>query len=417
MFKPDKDDKGQPTPDEELQELLEGAHGKPLRRIPIFLLAGTRDGNMDASFRWYGKLDSGATLICYGDGETGHRVLTEEGNDGAKRMVIGDDGWPRRGEMECPCGMWNPDPEVDQRQHPCKWSCKMGFMLQDAPRGGGYFLFRTHSLRTIRNLHFALTQMEHFTLKNMTGIPITLVMENQKNKRNQTIPVARIEWDFNPNQLRLKAIEQVRSTADLRKQIEAADAVQAELIATESPEEMADVAGEFYADDGGPPAGEGEKEPESVTDVVELPEGTEPSSAEPPAKPKKKAAKKTGKKSPKKAAPAKPPEENAAGEEEGSIKDQVLARKEGNSPVIGDVERRELFGRMDELGVDPDMALQIVVEITGKDSTAGLTHDEWGKIMRVINHVKSKGEAEDWLKYEQDKRKQEEGSAKEGFLF
>jgi hypothetical protein len=116
--------------------------------------------------------------------------------------------------------------------------------LQDVPKGGGYYLFRTHSLNSIKNLWFALQQMEGFTFGNMAGIPVNLVLESQRNKKNMEIFVVRIEWDFDPKAMRLKAIEEVRSVAHLKGEIAAAEASARKLLTTDDPDE--DIVDEYY---------------------------------------------------------------------------------------------------------------------------------------------------------------------------
>ena len=243
LYQPGKDDKGQPVLDVGLQTLLESKYGKPLRKLPIFFLCNTTAANFDCNYSYYKKFGGETVLVCQGDGERATQCIPVKTPEGLV-LKRDDRGKLVKQGVPCPCDRFNPDPDADAKQHPCKWAAKLAFMLQDVPKGGGYYLFRTHSLNSIKNLWFALQQMESFTFGNMAGIPVNLILESQRNKRNMEIFVVRVEWDFDPKAMRLKAIEEVRSVAHLKGEIAAAEASARKLLTTDDPDE--DIVEEFY---------------------------------------------------------------------------------------------------------------------------------------------------------------------------
>jgi len=246
IYQAGKDSAGQPMPDPGLQALYESKYGVPLRRIPIFFLYNTLAANFDCNYQYHKKFDGMDVLVCEGDGEKASQCIPEKTQEKGYKLKRDEAGNLVRKEVKCPCERFNPEPGADQKLHPCKWAAKMSFMLADVPKGGGYYLFRTHSLNSIKNLHFALSQMESFTFGNMAGIPVDLVVEPQKNTKNMTIYVARIEWAFDPRAMRLKAIEEVKSVAHLKAEIATAEAAAHRLLAAPDPDE--DIADEFYPD-------------------------------------------------------------------------------------------------------------------------------------------------------------------------
>jgi len=381
IYLPDKDPKGQPTPDDALQQMLEEKHGSPLKRLPVFFLANTRDANMDCSYRWYGKVGERAMLICQGDGEKAQRLETKGGH-----IIVDDRGNPRYTPMTCPCEKWNPDPNVDAKQHPCKWAAKIACMLRDAPRGGGYFLFRTHSLHSIRSIYFAMTQLENLTFRNMAGIPVTMIWEQQRNTQGRAIPVVRIEWNFDPQQLQLRVVEQVRATAGLQKEIQASDEMQRRLLsAPEDPETIKEIGDEFYPETEAAPEGPEAKDDSAKTldQMVKMP----PPEQAPPEQPKPKRNRK--------------PREAAID-------------STGKPPVlISAGQRASIFNRFAALGVPQNetgkaLMLATVSEITGKDSTTGMTRKEFDAIMEVLLSLRDDTELEAWLEMEKEKRGSDE---------
>jgi hypothetical protein len=280
IFKPDKDGQGQPVLNEKLQKEMEEKYGSPLKELPVFFLSNTLDSVFDAQYSWYAKIEGVAQRMCYGDGEKGHRLQYDrETQDGHAQLLRDPTGelLPRK-DLDCPCNLFTYDPEVSPKEAPCKWSCKLAFMLADYPKLGGYYIFRTHGVNSIRALFFSLAQLETLTLKNLSGIPVTLVHSMVRNKRNQPIPVVRLEAALDPSAVRLKAIEQVRENVTLVKEIEAADEYARKLLTTVEPDEEEEVQEEFYPTEGDGPSDGEEPQGDLETELQSMVE-TEPVSA------------------------------------------------------------------------------------------------------------------------------------------
>jgi len=246
VYKGAKDSDGQPVHDAEFQKELEGKYGKPLTRIPIFLMYNTLEANFDSRYAFFSRIDGQATCLCFGDGREAQRVKHQKKDGGV--LVERD----KRGNLlyephPCPCELFSLDPKADRKAHPCKMSGKLMFQLKDYPMGGGVFLFRTHSYHSVHRLSWALRQMSDITLENMAGIPIELVLESQRTQRNMEIFVVRLQWSFAADQLQLRAIEQVKRDAEFRKLLTMREARGALLLNKLDDEDGEQVVDEFYS--------------------------------------------------------------------------------------------------------------------------------------------------------------------------
>jgi hypothetical protein len=77
--------------------------------------------------------------------------------------------------------------------------------------------------------------------------------------------------------------------------------------------------------------------------------------------------------------------------------------------VISSKQRTELFEKFTSLGLGSDdegkgLMIGVVEEITGKDSTAGMTPQEFYSVMQILKAVKDGVELQTWLDIEREKR-------------
>jgi hypothetical protein len=265
-----KDGEGQPLHDADMQKVLEEKYGTPLRRIPIFLMYNSLQANFDSRFAYFARVDGKATCLCYGDGEVGNRVDTRKDKDTGQTVIQRDEeGHFVEKKISCPCNLFSLDPSADRKKHPCKVSGKLMFQLKDFPMGGGVFLFRTHSYHSVRSLSFALSQMSEITLGNMGGIPVDLIVEEQRTQSNRQIFVVRIQWSFAPDQIQLKAIEHAKRDAELRRLLAVREGRGKKLLANLDDEEKDDVTDEFYSTQTDGPTTTDEPEAEPKPEPVE----------------------------------------------------------------------------------------------------------------------------------------------------
>lgn len=247
IYSPDKDDQGQPKLDVVLQDLCEQKYGKPLIKIPVVFLTNTVEGCFDATYQWRAKLEGRSMILCQGNGKIAMRVRYTRDPQGVAKISRDPKGDPIKEEVTCPCPYWNPDPDEDQKAHPCKWSMVLSFLLADFPKGGGYYLFRTHSVRSIRKIFFALMQLQGLTYSQISGIPVNLCWAQERNAKNNAVPVVRVEWDMPPSAIRRKAIEQVKETASLAKEIQEAEVAARKYLTCEDDDEAEGITNEFYS--------------------------------------------------------------------------------------------------------------------------------------------------------------------------
>ena len=187
--------------------------------IPVMLLYDDPDLNFPTSYAYYDN----AQCQCRGNGEI---AITADGR-------------------QIPC-----DPETcsNAAKKLCKPNGVLSVVLQDAPRVGGVWKFRTTGWNSIRNLMSSIEFIHGLTGGRLAGLPLILTLQPKTTvipgtKTTTTIYMVNIEFRGSMGELLNRAATRL-ATPEQVKQIEARAAEMLSL--PESPEECKDVQEEFY---------------------------------------------------------------------------------------------------------------------------------------------------------------------------
>lgn len=193
--------------------------GPDCKEIPVMLLYDKPHMNFVTSLAYYNS----AKCQCRGNGE----------------VAIKADGT----QIEC-------DPETCSfaTQKKCKPNGVLSVVLQDAPRVGGVWKFRTTGWNSIRNLMSSIEFIHGLTGGRLAGLPMMLTLQPKStvipgSNTRTTIYMVNIEFRGTMGELLNKAATRLATP----EQISQIEAKAAEMLALpESPEECQDVQEEFY---------------------------------------------------------------------------------------------------------------------------------------------------------------------------
>lgn len=193
--------------------------GSDCKEIPVMLIYDDPNLNFMTSLAYY---DS-AKCKCRGNGE----------------VAIKADG------TQIPC-----DPENCEyaQQKKCKPNGVLSVVLQDAPRVGGVWKFRTTGWNSIRNLMSSIEFIHGLTGGRLAGLPMMLTLQPKTtvipgSNTRTTIYMVNIEFRGTMGELLNKAATRLATP----EQIAQIEAKAAEMLALpESSEECQDVQEEFY---------------------------------------------------------------------------------------------------------------------------------------------------------------------------
>lgn len=199
--------------------------GDNCRELPVRLLHDNPEKNFMTSFAYY---DS-AACICRGDGEWAVDASGEV--------------------IEC-------DPEVCPyfQKKKCKPNGILSVLLEDAPRVGGVYKFRTTGWNSIRNILSAMEFIKGLSGGVLAGLPLVLTVQPKTTvipgtKTPTTIYTVNLEYQGSIGEMlnlaKVEAEQRIRS-AKIQNAIDEQDI--ALLQAPESTEECLDVTEEFYPD-------------------------------------------------------------------------------------------------------------------------------------------------------------------------
>lgn len=201
--------------DAEIMEIL----GKNCTSIPVILLYDEPALNFMTSLAYY---DS-AKCQCRGNGEV---ALKADGT-----------------QITC-----DPDTCEHAQSKKCKPNGILSVVLQDAPRVGGVWKFRTTGWNSIRNLMSSIEFIHGLTGGRLAGIPLTLTLQPKTTvipgtKSKTTIYMVNIEYKGTMGDLISRASTRLASTEQIEKIEARATTI---LSIKESSEECQDVQDEFY---------------------------------------------------------------------------------------------------------------------------------------------------------------------------
>lgn len=202
-----------------------GIIGNDCKAIPVRLLYDEAELNFPTSYAYY---DS-AACVCRGDGENA-------------KLADGE-------LVSC-----DPDSCPWFKERKCKPNGVLSVILEDAPRVGGVYKFRTTSWNSIRNLTSAMGFIKGLTGGVLAGLPLVLTVQPKTTlipgtKSTTVIFMVNIEYKGSIGAMMSYAREEAQQRADMvgvQTQLEA----QARLMLDqpESAEECNDVVCEFYPD-------------------------------------------------------------------------------------------------------------------------------------------------------------------------
>ena len=201
--------------DEEIMSIL----GDNCTEIPVMLLYDSPELNFLTSYAYY---DS-AKCQCRGDGEIA------ETSDGKIK--------------EC-----DPDTCTYATQGKCKPNGILSVMLQDAPRVGGIWKFRTTGWNSIRNLMSSIKFIHDLTGGRLAGLNLVLTLHEKTTlipgtKNTTKVQMVNLEYKGNLKQLLGEARDRYTSEEKMAQ----LEAQATEMLALpESAEECKDVQEEFY---------------------------------------------------------------------------------------------------------------------------------------------------------------------------
>lgn len=191
--------------------------------IPIRLLHDNPELNFPTSYAYY---DS-AACQCRGDGELAQKA------DGSI--------------VEC-----DPENCIHAQKKLCKPNGVLSVILDDAPRVGGVYKFRTTGWNSIRNILSSLKFIRGLTGGPLAGLPLMLTMQPKTTvipgtKTTTTIYMVNVEYRGGMADL----LNEVKETVQIRQQTlgdikELEKVAKEQLALPESSEECKDVQEEFY---------------------------------------------------------------------------------------------------------------------------------------------------------------------------
>lgn len=209
------------TADDDFEEDTEimGILGDNCKAIPVVLLYDEPTLNFMTSLAYY---DS-AKCQCRGNGE----------------VAIKSDGT----QIEC-----NPETCKFSNDKKCKPNGILSVVLQDAPRVGGVWKFRTTGWNSIRNLMSSIEFIHGLTGGRLAGLPLMLTLQPKSTiipgtKTKTTIYMVNLEFRGTMGELIERATTRLTSPEQIA-QIEAKATKM--LTIQESSEECQDVQDEFY---------------------------------------------------------------------------------------------------------------------------------------------------------------------------
>jgi len=203
--------------DAEIMSIL----GDNCKAIPVVLLYDEPALNFMTSLAYY---DS-AKCQCRGNGE----------------VAIKADGT----QVEC-----NPETCKFAKDKKCKPNGILSVVLQDAPRVGGVWKFRTTGWNSIRNLMSSIEFIHGLTGGRLAGLPLMLTLQPKSTiipgtKTKTTIYMVNLEFRGTMGEL----IERATTRLNSPEQIAQIEAKATEMLTVpESSEECQDVQDEFYPD-------------------------------------------------------------------------------------------------------------------------------------------------------------------------
>jgi hypothetical protein len=193
--------------------------GDSCKAIPVVLLYDEPSLNFMTSLAYY---DS-AKCQCRGNGE----------------VAIKADGT----QVEC-----NPETCKFAKDKKCKPNGILSVVLQDAPRVGGVWKFRTTGWNSIRNLMSSIEFIHGLTGGRLAGLPLMLTLQPKSTiipgtKTKTTIYMVNLEFRGTMGEL----IERATTRLNSPEQIARIEAKASEMLAIpESSDECQDVQDEFY---------------------------------------------------------------------------------------------------------------------------------------------------------------------------
>ena len=214
-----KTENGDFEPDTEIMECL----GEAPVKIPVRLPHDTTELNFPTCYAYY---DS-AKCQCRGDGET---AITAEGN-----MV------------KC-----NPETCKQFQEKKCKPNGVLSVILDDAPRVGGVYKFRTTSWNSINNLIASMEFIRRLTNGMLAGLPLMLTLTPKHTtipgtKMPTTIYMVNLEYRGSLKEMSEARREALETRKEMKYSIEDFEKLAiAEIEAPEDPEEAKDIQQEFY---------------------------------------------------------------------------------------------------------------------------------------------------------------------------
>jgi hypothetical protein len=134
----------------------------------------------------------------------------------------------------------------------CKPNGILSVILEDSPRVGGVYKFRTTSWNSIRNITSSLEFIRSLTGGYLAGLPLVLTMQPKTTvipgtKKTTTIYMVNIEYRGTLTEMREHTIRIATQKATMMDEIaRIEDAALLQITAPESAEECTDVQEEFY---------------------------------------------------------------------------------------------------------------------------------------------------------------------------
>jgi hypothetical protein len=160
--------------DEDLHKML----GPEPTEIPIVLLFDDIELNFQTRYCCY----RGQTMMCYGDGETGHALTDPKAGT--------------RTDRACVCEHQDPKYTGPDK---CKINGTLSCMIDKAGVVGGVWKFRTTSYNSVVGIISSLTLLKRITGGALAGVPLMLTLQpktvsNPLTGANQGIYVVGIEF-------------------------------------------------------------------------------------------------------------------------------------------------------------------------------------------------------------------------------
>jgi len=197
--------------------------GENCKAIPVRLPYDDPSLNFPTSYAYYHS----AACKCRGDGET----------------AINSDGEP----IEC-----NPETCQNIKDNKCKPNGVLSLILDDAPRVGGVYKFRTTGWNSINNVFSSMEFIRGLTNGLLAGLPLMLTLTPKHTvipgtKTSTTIYMVNLEYRGSLQEM-VSAIQQTMSTRALMQySVKDFEKLAVEAMALpEAPEECQAIVEEFY---------------------------------------------------------------------------------------------------------------------------------------------------------------------------